>query len=199
MVCKWNVSYWLHRVGRLAFPGVSFLQLCCPAFYVFLHLPVHYILTLCTKIREVVGLSIPHLPSVLNRSSHLIKPLQCYRVDINMPISPVKKLRHGGAKGVTQASPSGSKVSIWASDTHSSCHWTCHTPSPPEPSCQSPPQAFCSTVGQGHPKSTSHPFRWAWSFEVPPSCLRHKLARHHSWPWDVATDSNKATFPDGSR
>lgn len=51
---------------------------------------------------EVVGFSIHHLPSVLNRSSHLIKPLQCYRVDINTPISPVKKLRHGGVKGVTK-------------------------------------------------------------------------------------------------
>lgn len=47
MVCKWTALYWLHRVSRLAFPGVSFLQLCCPAFGVFLYLPVHHILTLC--------------------------------------------------------------------------------------------------------------------------------------------------------
>lgn len=46
MVCKWTALYWLHRVGRLAFPGVRFLQLCCPAFDVFLYLPVHHILTL---------------------------------------------------------------------------------------------------------------------------------------------------------
>lgn len=134
MVWRRNVCALLSpwRCRQVSLSCVSFLQLCCPAFYVFLYLCLpHHILTLCTKIRKVVGLSTHPLPRILNISSHLIKPLQSYRVVINMPAFPVKKLRHGGIKGVTQASSSWSKARIWTSDTHRSCHWDCHKPSLP--------------------------------------------------------------------
>lgn len=109
MVWRRNVCALLSpwRCRQVSLSCVSFLQLCCPAFYVFLYLCLpHHILTLCTKIRKVVGLSTHPLPRILNISSHLIKPLQTYRVVINMPAFPVKKQRHGGIKGVTQASSS---------------------------------------------------------------------------------------------